>query len=134
MGARVLRNQRLIEAAGAVPEQPLMLTDEKSKWGADILIAVTRPVPGARMTTLSGTFATGIYEGPFSEAGTWAEDMRRRLTAEGREAEKLYFAYTTCPRCARAYGKNYVVLFARLPDAPTQRPQPPSPAAGLRVG
>jgi hypothetical protein len=117
MGRRVLRNQRLIEAAAATPPQPLMLTDEKSPWGADLYIDVTRPVPGAKMTTLSGTFLTRVYEGPFSEAGKWAEDMRRFVASKGKKAERILFAYTTCPRCARAYGKNYVVLFAQVSAA-----------------
>ncbi|TSC93668.1 MAG: hypothetical protein CEN91_156 [Candidatus Berkelbacteria bacterium Licking1014_85] len=24
------------------------------------------------------------------------------------------FSYTTCPKCAKVYGKNYVVLFAQV--------------------
>jgi hypothetical protein len=28
--------------------------------------------------------------------------------------EKLYFFYTTCPKCAQVYGKNYVVLLAKI--------------------
>ncbi len=27
---------------------------------------------------------------------------------------ELYFFYTTCPKCAKAYGKHYVVLFAQV--------------------
>jgi len=27
---------------------------------------------------------------------------------------KLYFFYTTCPRCAQKYGKNYVVILAQV--------------------
>ena len=26
----------------------------------------------------------------------------------------LYFFYTTCPKCAKYYGKNYVVLVAQV--------------------
>jgi hypothetical protein len=124
MGGKVLRNQRLIEAAAAQPPQPLMLTDEKSPWGADIYIDVTRPVPGAKMKTLSGIFLTRVYEGPFSQAGKWAEDMRRHVASQGKKAEKIFFAYTTCPRCARAYGKNYVVLFAQVQAATAANPHP----------
>jgi hypothetical protein len=36
------------------------------------------------------------------------------VAARGRKLEKLYFSYTTCPACAKAYGKNYVVLFAKV--------------------
>jgi hypothetical protein len=114
MGKRVTRSHALIEAAGAAPAVPLMLSDEKSPWGADIYIHVTRPVPGARMGTLSGRFLTHVYEGPYRDAPRWADDMRRRVAARGGTLEKLYFAYTTCPACSKAYGQHYVVLFAKL--------------------
>jgi hypothetical protein len=40
--------------------------------------------------------------------------MTDRVQAQGRTLEKLYFAYTTCPACAKAYGKNYVIAFAKV--------------------
>ena len=33
---------------------------------------------------------------------------------KGKVAKQLLFYYTTCPKCAKAYGKNYVVLFAQV--------------------
>ncbi len=117
MGRKVVRNLRRIEAADAQPLQPLMLSDEKSAWGADIYIDVTKPVPGAEMTKLSGTFLTRVYEGPYANVPHWVEDMKRFVRARGRSLEKLYFAYTTCPRCARAYGRNYVIAFAKVAAA-----------------
>jgi hypothetical protein len=113
-GRHVTKNQALIEAAGAVPTVPLMLSDEKSAWGADLYIRVTKPVPGARMTTLSGTFLTRVYDGPFRDAPKWAANMQSFVASRGRKLEKLYFAYTTCPACSKVYGKNYVVLFAKV--------------------
>lgn len=91
-----------------------MLCDDSSPWHMEVLIAVSRPVPGAQMTLMSGTFLTKVYEGPYRRAGKWAADMRRHVASKGRELEKLYFAYTTCPACAKAYGKNYVVAFAQV--------------------
>jgi len=38
--------------------------------------------------------------------------------------DKLYFGYTTCPSCAKAYGKNYVVLFAKVDDRATPAEPP----------
>lgn len=29
---------------------------------------------------------------------------------------ELYFHYTTCPKCAKKYGHNYVVLFTEVAD------------------
>jgi hypothetical protein len=114
MGRRVLADTALIEAAHAQVDRPLMLSDEKSPWGADIYIEVKGAVPGATMDPLSGTFLTKVFEGPFREAGNWAEQMKAYVAGRGRTLEKLYFGYTTCPRCAKAYGKNYVVAFARV--------------------
>lgn len=114
LGRRVTKNQALIDAAGARPAVPLMLSDEKSPWGADIYIRVKKPAPGMRMAYLSGTFLTRVYEGPYRNAPKWAEDMQRFVLARGKKLEKLYFAYTTCPACAKAYGKNYVVLLAQV--------------------
>mgnify|MGYP003526130734 CR=1 FL=1 len=34
--------------------------------------------------------------------------------ARGAEPKSAWFFYTTCPKCAKAYGKNYVVGIAEL--------------------
>lgn len=113
MGKKIIKNLALIEKAGAKAPYQLMLTDEKSLWGADIYIDVAKDVPGAQMATLSGTFLTKVFEGPYQNAGKWANEMKEYVKGKGKELKKLYFSYTTCPKCAKAYGKNYVVLFAQ---------------------
>jgi hypothetical protein len=121
-GKKVVKNMALIEKAEAeakakakakAPHQ-LMLTDEKSMWGSDIYIDVVKDVPGAQMATLSGTFMTKVFEGPYQNVGKWAKEMTEYVSDKGKELKKLYFSYTTCPKCAKAYGKNYVVLFAQV--------------------
>lgn len=119
MGRMVRRNMALIEAAGAEAIPHLMLSDERSPWGSEVYIDVKGPVPGARMATLSGCFRSRVYDGPFKDAPQWEADLRKRLAAAGERPGQVYFAYTTCPACARAYGHNYVVLFARVGDART---------------
>ena len=113
MGKKVVKNMGLIEKAQAKAPYQLMLTDEKSSWGSDIYIDVVKDVPGAQMATLSGTFLTKVFEGPYQNAGKWAEEMKKYVEGKGKKIMKLYFSYTTCPKCAKAYGKNYVVLFAQ---------------------
>ncbi len=114
MGKKVVKNIELIEKANAQAPQQLMLTDEKSPWGADIYIDVSKEVPGAQMTTLSGSYLTKVFEGPYNYAGKWAQEMKEYVESKGKSLKKLYFSYTTCPKCAKAYGKNYVVLFAQI--------------------
>jgi len=113
MGKKIIKNMELIEKANAEASQQLMLTDEISLWGADIYVDVSKKVPGAQMATLSGTFLTKVFEGPYQNAGKWAAEMREYVENKGKKLKKLYFSYTTCPKCAKAYGKNYVVLFAQ---------------------
>ena len=113
-GKIVVKNMKLIDQAKANAPHQLMLTDENSLWGADIYIDVAKAVPGARMAALSGTFLTKVFEGPYQNAGKWAKEMEEYVKSKGKELKKLYFSYTTCPKCAKAYGKNYVVLFAQI--------------------
>ena len=116
MGKRVTHAMEMIHVAGAEPETRLMLSDESSLWGADLYIHVTKPVPGAQNVALSGTYLSKVFEGPFRDAPKWAKAMREYVAGRGHAIHNLYFGYTTCPACAKAYGENYVVLFARIED------------------
>jgi hypothetical protein len=113
-GLVMRRNSAAIAAAGAWPERLLVLSDENSLWGADVYIEVAKDVPKARMAWISGTFMTRVFEGPFQEMRRWIAEMTRRVEAAGRKVRRMYFFYTTCPKCAKKYGKNYVVIFAQV--------------------
>jgi hypothetical protein len=113
-GGVLARNVRLIEAADALPEEMLVLSDENSLWGADMYIAVTKDVPEAKMARPSGVFLTKVFEGPYKQIPAWIEEMKRYVKSKGRELKQLFFLYKTCPKCAKKYGKNYVVLLAEV--------------------
>jgi len=40
--------------------------------------------------------------------------MKDYVKSKGKKIKELYFYYTTCPKCAKHYGKNYVVAFAQV--------------------
>jgi hypothetical protein len=103
-----------IAAAGALVEMPLMLSDEKSLWGSDVYIAISKDVPDSEMVRLSGSFLTKVFEGSFKDTGKWVKEMQDYVASKGKKAEKFYFFYTTCPKCAKYYGKNYVVILAKI--------------------
>ncbi len=113
-GAVMKRAVTLIEAADAKSEDMIVLSDENSLWGADVYVNVTKDVEGAQMATLSGTFVSKVFEGPFKNMGTWIKDMHAYMAAKDQETKKLWFYYTTCPKCAKKYGKNYVVILAQV--------------------
>lgn len=113
-GKVMVRNMEKIMQSGALAPEPLMLVDENSLWGADVYISVSKAIPGAEMATISGTFLTKVFEGPYKDAGKWASQMRDYVKSKTRDLKKLYFFYTTCPKCAKFYGKNYTVLLAQV--------------------
>jgi hypothetical protein len=113
-GAVMKRNVGSIEAAGAKPKTVVVLSDESSPWGSDVYIEVTKDVPGANMATLSGTFLSKVFEGPYGSMRKWIEEMKAFALSKGKTPQKLYFFYTTCPKCAKKYGKNYVVILAQV--------------------
>ena len=116
-GAVMRRNMAKMEAAGVVPEEPIVLADENSLWGADVYISVSGDVADAQIVTLSGTFLCKVFEGPYKSMRIWIEEMKDYVKEQGKQLRKLYFYYTTCPGCAKKYGKNYVVLLADLVTA-----------------
>jgi hypothetical protein len=113
-GAVMKRNVGAIEAANAKPETMVILSDENSLWGADVYIEVTKDIPGANMATISGTFLSKVFEGPYRNMGKWIGEMKAFVQSKGKAFQKLYFFYTTCPKCAKKYGKNYVVILAQV--------------------
>ncbi len=107
-------NMERISKAGALPPVPLVLCDESPLWGAEVYIAVAKDVPNSRMTRISGTFLTKVFEGPYKNIRKWIKQMEEYVAIRNKDIEKMYFFYTTCPKCAEYYGKNYVVILAKV--------------------
>jgi effector-binding domain-containing protein len=113
-GKVMVRNMEKIAQAQALSQELMVLSDENSLWGADVYIAVAKDVPRAEMVKLSGTFLSEVFEGPYKNIRQWVKQMTDYVRERGKTLKKLYFFYTTCPKCAKFYGKNYVVLLAQV--------------------
>ena len=113
-GGVMKRNVALMEAADAKSAEMLVLSDDDSLWGADVYISATKDVPGVQMATISGTFLSTVFEGPYKNMGRWMKQFHEHVESQGKKAKKVYSYYTTCPKCAKKYGKNYVVLLAQI--------------------
>jgi hypothetical protein len=110
MGRVFTRVLGAIAAADAHdPHQMLVLSRDLSAFQGEHLFAVKKPVPGEEMTTMSGEFTTRVFEGPFSQLRHWHDSMTTDAAAQGAPAAAIWFFYTTCPKCAKVYGRNYVV-------------------------
>ena len=109
------RVSEAIEDAGAFAmDQYLVMSRDLSPFSGEHLFAVTGPVPGEETRLVSGDFLTGVFEGPYRKVREWHTRMLAAARAKGREAKDVWFFYATCPKCAQAYGKNYVVGLAEL--------------------
>lgn len=113
-GAVVKRLMAKIDKAGAIAQDWMSLSDHTSKWNMDLYIAVDKEIPDAENVTLSGKFLSKVYEGPFKDTGKWCEDFKNYAKSQGYEIRKWYMWYTTCPKCAKKYGKNYTVIIAKV--------------------
>ncbi|HNQ87033.1 MAG TPA: hypothetical protein PKM73_00195 [Verrucomicrobiota bacterium] len=114
-GRVMVRNMARISQAGAfTPEPPIGLSDHTSKWSMDIYIEVTREIPGGENVRLSGSFLSKVFEGPFRNTGQWCQQMEEWVRSKGKAVKRCLMYYTTCPKCARHYGKNYVVILAEV--------------------
>jgi hypothetical protein len=113
-GKVITRLMAKVEKAGAIMPDYLSLSDHTSKWNMDLYIAVDKPVDSAENVTLKGKFLTRVYEGPFKETGNWCKDFEKYAADAGHKVRKWYMWYTTCPKCAKKFGKNYVVIVGQV--------------------
>ena len=109
-GKVMTRSSDKVKKAGATMPDWVCLSDHTSKWNMDVYLAVDKEVPGAENTSLSGKFLSKVYEGDFKETGKWCKDFESYAAGKNLKINKLYMWYTTCPKCAKKYGKNYIVL------------------------
>ncbi len=111
VGKLITKLWKQSEDAKASPELNdwLLLANDPTLFKCDYYMAVTKEVPGADNVKLSGNFTAKVFEGPYSDVPKWIKQMEEFLKSRNKVANKYYFYYTTCPKCAKIYGHNYVV-------------------------
>jgi hypothetical protein len=117
MGRVFARVGEHMQEAGALDaDNMIVLSRDLGPWNSEHLFSADKDVPGEETTALSGDFVTRVFEGPYRETEKWYGEMKTLAAGKGEPGE-VYFFYTTCPKCAKAYGKNYVVGVAEYrPD------------------
>jgi hypothetical protein len=114
MGKVFTRVQTALDAEGAArADQTLVMSRDLSAFSAEHLFAVDKPVPGEEMTTLSGHFLTRVFEGPYWKARDWHDEMLDLARRKGKPGP-VWFFYTTCPKCAKVYGRNPIVGIVQI--------------------
>lgn len=115
MGSVFTKTFKAIEDADAYDKNDfIVLSRDLSPWYSEHLFAVTKPVPGFDTLKLSGEFLTKVFEGPYREVPKWQWELTDLAAKQGLDVKRIYWFYTTCPRCAKFYGENYLVAVAKV--------------------
>jgi len=113
-GGVITSLMKQIENSGAKCVNNLTLSEHTSNWNMDLYLAVDKKIPNVENIALSGKYASKVYEGSYSDIGKWSTDFENYLKKKKFSMKKMFMWYTTCPKCAKKYGKNYVVIIAEL--------------------
>ncbi|GAA0182508.1 hypothetical protein SH2C18_48760 [Clostridium sediminicola] len=115
LGKVMTRSQELIDQAKAVDKDRYMiLSQDVSKWKANHYFKVSDNVPGMEMEKLSGTFMTKVFDAEYRDFPKLIQKLKSYIKEQGHEMKDFFVFYTTCPKCAKHYGKNYMVFFGRI--------------------
>ena len=71
-------------------------------------------LPAVTVLDLVSELERVVALGAAGDAPAWLATMEAYVTEKGQHLDTMYFFYTTCPKCARHYGKNYVVGVAKV--------------------
>lgn len=115
MGSVFPKTLNAIEQADAMSEDNfIVLSYDPSPWTGEHYFSVNNDIPGQTMTRITGDFITKVFEGPYKDAPKMEKAMKDFVSNKGKTVRKTYFFYTTCPKCAKYYGKNYMVAVAEI--------------------
>ncbi len=113
-GGVMRRTHDKVTKAGSAVQDWMCLSDHTSRWNMDVYLAVDQEIPNAENVMLSGKFFSKVFEGPFSDTDKWCKEYKELAKARNLIIKKWYMWYTTCPKCAKKYGKNYTVIMAQV--------------------
>ncbi|MDD4353720.1 MAG: hypothetical protein PHN56_04655 [Candidatus Nanoarchaeia archaeon] len=113
-GQVITRMDKNARMSGAQLVNNLCLSEHSSKWNMNIYLAVDKEVKGEENVTLSGKFLSKVYEGDYKDTGKWCNDFTSFAKKKKLTIKNWFMWYTTCPKCAKKYGKNYTVIIAKV--------------------
>ncbi len=119
IGRKITRMWKAVEGSGAAAldkEDSLVLFRDPSAFRSEIYISVEKDVPGECNVAISGNFVSRVFDGGYNAVPGFIKAMDQYLAELGKKAKDYYVHYAYCPKCARKFGHNYLILFAQVPD------------------
>lgn len=92
----------------------LILFHDISAFKSEICLSVARKVENANNVTISGTFVSKVFDGAYNDIPKFIKQMNTYLGSKGKTTKDYYIHYAYCPKCAKKYGNNYILLLAKI--------------------
>lgn len=104
------------KAMDSKKENILVLFHDPHAFKSEIMLSVNKKVKDANNISLSGTFEAMVFDGPYNGIPKFMKKMNAYLKKKKLKAEPkdYYVHYAYCPGCAKKYGHNYMILFAKV--------------------
>lgn len=113
-GPVVRRAKQMIEAQHAEIAGGIVLSDHRSPWRMDALIAIDKECGQLGTFTLDGEYLCAVFEGPHAKTAEFAKDFASLAKQRGVTITRYLMYYPLCPRCAKEQGKNYSVMIGQI--------------------
>lgn len=117
LGKKITRMMKLAEDSNKLlenMEDVLLLFTDPNPFKSELYLSVTGKVPNSNNTTISGTFISKVFEGAYNAIPKFIKEMDAYLSTQQKKSKKYYVHYAYCPKCAKKFGNNYMILFAKI--------------------
>ena len=117
IGKKITRMWKSVEQAEASApnkEETLILFRDPTPFRGEIYIAVEKNVPKENNVVISGNFVSRVFDGGYNAIPKFVKEMEEYLAETGKKAKDYYIHYAYCPKCAKKFGHNYMILFAKI--------------------
>ena len=117
IGKKITKMWKAAEEVGATStnkEDVLVLFCDPSPFKSELFLSVTRDVPNMTNVKISGEFFSKVFDGPYRDIPKFISQMDEYLAEREKKAKNYYVHYAYCPKCAKKFGHNYMILFAKI--------------------
>ncbi len=106
-----------IRTAGVEAPDAMILATAESPWHERLFFETKGPVPGYALEKIGGAFYAKVFDGPWKDAGNWHKEAAHDAGEKALDVERWFERWIYCPKCAKAYGHNYVVILGKIAEA-----------------
>jgi hypothetical protein len=117
LGKKITNVMKIAEDAqklSASKDDILLLFSHPHPFKSELYLSVTGPVPDIVNCTISGKYLSKVFDGEYKKLPSFIKEMEVDLNSQNKKAKKYYVHYAYCPKCAKDFGHNYMVLFADI--------------------